>query len=100
MTLRSQDREDEAEGCSWKTRFVLVTTSKMSRAHVGPPSEAVDIPLDSAAVEDQVPATAAATSAIVPREITNVVKLKVASATLCFFCAGINDGSLGMLHPL
>lgn len=58
-------------------------------------TEGNGIELDSATIEGQAPTTATA-SAIVPLELTNAVKLKVASATLCFFNAGVNDGSLGM----
>lgn len=40
-----------------------------------------------------------ATTAAVPLELTHPVRLKLASAALCFFNAGINDGSLGALIP-
>lgn len=62
----------------------------------GPESHGIE--LDSAAIEGQAPTTATA-SAIVPLELTRAVKLKVASATLCFFNAGVNDGSLGTYEP-
>ncbi|KAK6435486.1 hypothetical protein LTR95_008332 [Oleoguttula sp. CCFEE 5521] len=41
----------------------------------------------------------AATSALTPVDLTLPVKLKLSSAILCFFNAGINDGSLGALLP-
>jgi len=57
------------------------------------------IELDSASIEGQAPPTATTTSAIAPLELTAAVNLKLASATLCFFNAGVNDGSLGALIP-
>ena len=48
---------------------------------------------------EQQPEVSNATAAMTPLEISGVVQLKVASAALGFFNAGLSDGSLGALIP-
>lgn len=48
---------------------------------------------------EQQPGAVNAVDAVTPLELTGPRRLKLASAALCFFNAGINDGSLGALVP-